>query len=87
MKRDRAAVDRVLLIADELLENCPFDHTNPGSCPLHALRVRPRDDRLEWLKSLSVAEIEELVVYHWVCLEEKVLAAGPAPLTKVDARR
>ena len=65
--------DPVVAFAEELISDCPFDHGNPEHCPLCDLRARPHEERLEFIRSIPREMLESLVVYHWFCLESKVL--------------
>jgi hypothetical protein len=55
-----------------LSRQCPFDGTNPPSCPLHGLRFLGEAERLEWLSCLSDDELEYLAAYHLCCISEKI---------------
>lgn len=49
---------------------CPMGG-NPPDCPLHELRLRPVEERLEWLSSKSDFELMALFGYHVKCLAKK----------------
>jgi hypothetical protein len=50
---------------------CPFDHGNPGACPLHEVRKMGVMERFEWLHEQSEEGMRNLLVFHQKCLEEK----------------
>jgi len=58
----------------KLIENCPVDLCNAVECPLFPVRQLNEEERLEWLDSLDVKEMEYLACYHHVCMKLKLEA-------------
>ena len=52
----------------ELSQKCPYDHCNPSFCPLHSLREKDVNDRIDWIHALSDDDLEYLSGYHQVCM-------------------
>lgn len=63
-----------------LSANCPLDHSNPITCPLHDLRRLPEVERRTWVRGLTIPDLRYLVLYHQTCaIERQRLAANRAP--------
>ena len=63
-----------------LSANCPLDHSNPITCPLHDLRRLPEQERRSWVSGLTTPDLRYLVRYHETCaIERHRLAAKRAP--------
>jgi len=58
-----------------LSANCPLDHTNPITCPLHDLRRLPEVERQKWVSGLTLPDLRYLVLYHETCAIERQRAA------------
>ena len=74
-----SAVRRVVLErkALTLSANCPLDHSNPITCPLHDLRRLPEPMRRTWVRGLSLPDLRYLVLYHETCaIERRRVAAA-----------
>lgn len=65
-----------------LLAGCPLDESNPGHCPLHAVRHLPQAEALAWLRELTTEDKAYLLQYHHCCLS----LAAEAAHTKDNAR-
>jgi hypothetical protein len=50
---------------------CPFDGTNPQTCPLHKIRKKSLRERCEWAEKLSKTDALKLLTFHHECLREK----------------
>ncbi len=50
---------------------CPLGG-NPKDCPLHALRLRPVNERIKWLEAKTDEEVVALYNQHNACLECKL---------------
>lgn len=57
---------------------CPLDQSNPGSCPLHAVRLKPKRERFEWAHRLTEQEACSLYEKHQVCSQKR---PGPPALS------
>ncbi len=51
---------------------CPFDLTNPCTCPLHEIRKKSSIERLDWVDSLTDAEVADILSNHQECLTTKL---------------
>jgi len=51
---------------------CPYDLTNPCSCPLNEIRRKSSLERLDWVDSLSNEEAANIYLNHQRCLNEKL---------------
>ncbi len=58
----------------KLVAGCPADACNPADCPLFHVRQLNDQQRLQWFDSLTLAEMEYLACYHYVCLKLKLEA-------------
>jgi len=59
---------------------CPFDGTNPCTCPLHEIRKKSLKERYEWAQKLSESDALNILTFHQVCLKEKeTLPLVPKP--------
>jgi hypothetical protein len=54
-----------------LSANCPLDHTNPITCPLHDLRRLAEPKRRAWVNGLTLSDLRYLVKYHETCAIER----------------
>ena len=61
--------------------HCPYDHTTPSFCPLAAVRQIGPSDRLNWIHSLSDADLEYLTNYHQICMLWRSVADSYQPLS------
>jgi hypothetical protein len=50
-----------------LSKSCPVDRTNPDHCPLCDLRLLPARERKAWVQSLTLEELDYLMLYHHSC--------------------
>jgi hypothetical protein len=64
----------------QLACRCPWSAGNPKACPLHRIRTMTHGERRAWVSRLSNAFLDDVLVYHWACLEEKVLRFGRVDL-------
>ncbi len=51
---------------------CPYDLTNPCTCPLHEIRKKSSIERLDWVDSLTDEEAANIFANHQKCLNEKL---------------
>ena len=59
-----------------LLAGCPHSlilESNPRDCPLHEIRAKPLEDRLEWARNRDPAVVERILEYHGWCLARKTV--------------
>jgi len=68
-----------------LSANCPLDHTNPITCPLHDLRRLSEPDRQKWVKGLTLPDLRYLVLYHETCAIERQRQASRPPARRPRA--
>lgn len=50
---------------------CPFDGTNPLTCPLHKIRNTTLRERCDWAEKLTKDEALHILAFHRECLREK----------------
>ena len=51
---------------------CPFDGTNPCTCPLFEIRKKSSIERLDWVDSLTDEAAANILANHQKCLSEKL---------------
>jgi hypothetical protein len=81
-----ASADRRLRMERQALtlaQQCPIDRNNPDHCPLCVLRLLPARDRKTWVQSLTMEELDYLMLYHHSCSTLKT--EGPMRPKKVFA--
>ncbi len=73
----------------QLIEACPFDHTNPQDCPLSGVRQLRLPDRAQWIQALPEKDLVYLAAYHHICYATKmpVGKGKQAPECKPKVRR
>jgi hypothetical protein len=54
-----------------LAMECPFDGTNPCTCPLHEIRKKSLAERLKWAQKLSEDDAFSILTFHKECLNQK----------------
>ena len=69
------AHERVLSEIFPLMEACPYDNGNPPFCPCHEVRKLTPEERNEWVRALSGADLEYIAAYHQICLQWRSTAA------------
>jgi len=62
--------------AMQLARSCPIDRTNPDHCPLCDLRLLPARERNLWVQSLTMEELDYLMLYHHSCSSLKTNGAS-----------
>lgn len=55
---------------EDLLVDCPFE-PNPPHCALHDMRKKPWEERIEWSRRLTKAQMESIIGIHKLCFGEK----------------
>jgi len=50
---------------------CPFDGTNPCTCPLHEIRKKTLRERYEWAQKLNKSDALSILFFHQDCLKQK----------------
>ncbi len=48
---------------------CPYTQDNPERCQLCEVRSLTMSDRIDWVRSLSPAELQRIAVGHEACLK------------------
>ena len=51
---------------------CPYDLTNPCTCPLYEIRKKSSIERLDWVDLLTDEEAANILANHQKCLSEKL---------------
>jgi hypothetical protein len=51
---------------------CPYDLTNPCTCPLYEIRKKSSIERLDWVDLLTDEEAANILSNHQQCLNEKL---------------
>jgi hypothetical protein len=64
----RARMERQAM---SLTKSCPIDRNNPDHCPLCELRLLPARERKLWVQSLTMEELDYLMLYHHSCASLK----------------
>jgi hypothetical protein len=69
----------------EVLNACPAGQCNPDDCPLYKLRLWDFPERVRWLNSLTLDDLQFLSAYHNVCMQFKLTAEHPLPAVAEDS--
>ena len=51
----------------DLSEVCPFDGSNPCTCPWHEMRKKSQKEKYEWVHALSDESVLQLLAFHKQC--------------------
>ena len=51
---------------------CPYDLTNPCTCPLFEIRKKSSIERLDWVDTLTDEAAANILANHQKCLSEKL---------------
>ena len=52
-----------------LTMECPYHGGNPEDCPLHEIRLMPRQERVQWVAQLSDETCLNIYQQHLFCLD------------------
>ncbi|MCE0499454.1 MAG: DUF4339 domain-containing protein [Methylacidiphilales bacterium] len=51
---------------------CPYDQSNPRTCPLHEVRKISWKEKCRWIDELSETSLRDLLIFHQKCLAKKM---------------
>ena len=51
----------------DLSESCPFDGSNPCTCPWHEVRDKSQKEKHEWVRALSDESLLQILAFHKQC--------------------